>query len=123
MSEQISLFPDPAHDGSAGKNHGSTSNGVKGSASGRTLFDEHKGKLAIGVAATLGAMIFYNWRERRLARKDPEGHARVNRLKALVRADSVDACDQEVSVDAEYDGNFSSQIMNCPYAHGIIAVR
>ncbi|MGV3656023.1 MAG: hypothetical protein ACO1N5_17615 [Noviherbaspirillum sp.] len=48
----------------------------------RSLLDEHKGKLAIGVAATLGVMIYYNWRERQLAKKDPEGHARLQRLKA-----------------------------------------
>ncbi|MGI4850088.1 MAG: hypothetical protein ACRYGK_18415 [Janthinobacterium lividum] len=45
----------------------------------------HSGKLAIGVAATLGMMIYYNWRERRLAKQDPEGHARLQRLKAGVR--------------------------------------
>jgi hypothetical protein len=53
---------------------------------GKAMFDEHKGKLAIGVAATLGVMIFYNWRERQLAKHDPEGHARLQRLKAIVRA-------------------------------------
>lgn len=48
----------------------------------QSLLNEHKGKLAIGVAATLGVMIYYNWRERQLARQDPEGHARLQRLKA-----------------------------------------
>jgi hypothetical protein len=52
----------------------------------KSLLNEHKGKLAIGVAATLGAMIYYNWRERQLAKKDPEGHARLQRLKAKVRS-------------------------------------
>jgi hypothetical protein len=53
------------------------------------LVSDHKGKLAISVAATLGIMIYYNWRERRLAKKDPAGHARLQRLKALVRHDEA----------------------------------
>lgn len=44
----------------------------------------HKGKLAIGVAATLGLMIYYKWRERQLAKDDPEDYARLQRLKAGV---------------------------------------
>jgi hypothetical protein len=50
------------------------------------LLGDHKGKLAIGVAATLGVMIYYNWRERRLARTDPGEYARLQRVKAGVRA-------------------------------------
>ncbi|MDB5842155.1 MAG: hypothetical protein JWQ23_4107 [Herminiimonas sp.] len=57
----------------------------------KSLINEHKGKLAIGVAATLGVMVFYNWRERQLAKKDPEGHARLQRLKAIVRTDEIKA--------------------------------
>lgn len=55
------------------------------------LLGAHTGKLAIGVAATLGIMIYYNWRERRLAKQDPEGHARLQRLKAKVRSGGVEA--------------------------------
>lgn len=50
-----------------------------------TLLSEHKGKLAIGVAATLGMMVYYGWREKRLAKSDPEEYARLQRLKAVVR--------------------------------------
>lgn len=50
-----------------------------------TLLSEHKGKLAIGVAATLGMMVYYGWREKRLAKTDPEEYARLQRLKAIVR--------------------------------------
>jgi hypothetical protein len=50
-----------------------------------TLLSEHKGKLAIGVAATLGMMVYYGWREKRLAKTDPEEYARLQRLKAVVR--------------------------------------
>jgi hypothetical protein len=49
------------------------------------LLSEHKGKLAIGVAATLGMMVYYGWRENRLAKTDPEEYARLQRLKAMVR--------------------------------------
>lgn len=49
------------------------------------LLSEHKGKLAIGVAATLGMMVYYGWREKRLAKADPEEYARLQRLKAVVR--------------------------------------
>ncbi len=49
------------------------------------LISEHKGKLAIGVAATLGMMVYYGWREKRLAKTDPEEYARLQRLKASVR--------------------------------------
>lgn len=49
------------------------------------LLSEHKGKLAIGVAATLGLMVYYGWREKRLAKSDPEEYARLQRFKAMVR--------------------------------------
>lgn len=48
--------------------------------------NDHKGKLAIGVAATLGLMVFYSWREKRLAKEDPEAHALHQRSKAIVKA-------------------------------------
>jgi hypothetical protein len=51
----------------------------------KSLLNEHKGKLAIGVAATLGIMVFYKWREKLLAKEDPEDYARLQRLKAGVR--------------------------------------
>lgn len=46
----------------------------------------HKGKLAIGVAATLGLMVYYGWREKRLAQTDPEEYARLQRIKAGLRS-------------------------------------
>lgn len=73
---------------------------------GKAMFDEHKGKLAIGVAATLGVMIFYNWRERQLAKDDPQGHARLQRLKAIVRADdSIDVQIEETDANAIANAN------------------
>jgi len=53
------------------------------------MLDDHKGKLAIGVAATLGLMVFYSWREKRLAKEDPEAHAIHQRSKAIVRAAEI----------------------------------
>lgn len=47
----------------------------------------HKGKLAIGVAATLGLMVFYKWREKQLAKDDPEDYARLQRVKAGVTSE------------------------------------
>jgi len=56
---------------------------------GKTLLNEHKGKLAIGVAATLGLMVFYKWREKKLAEEDPEEYARLQRIKAVVREEET----------------------------------
>lgn len=50
------------------------------------LLAGHKGKLAIGVAATLGLMVYYGWREKRLAQTDPEEYARLQRIKAGLRS-------------------------------------
>jgi hypothetical protein len=58
---------------------------------GKSILSNHKTHLAIGVAATLGIMIFYNWREKRMAKNDPEGYARLQRLKASVRSGEIDA--------------------------------
>jgi hypothetical protein len=51
----------------------------------KSLLSEHKGKLAIGVAATLGIMIFYNWWQKNLPKEDPEGYARLQRFKNSVK--------------------------------------
>lgn len=53
----------------------------------QSTLGEHKGKLAIGVAATLGLMIFYKWREKNLAKEDPQEYARLQRIKSSVLAD------------------------------------
>jgi predicted negative regulator of RcsB-dependent stress response len=68
----------------------------------QNLFDEHKGKLAIGVAATLGIMVFYNWWEKRLAKSDPEDYARIQRLKAVVRTDHPEESDEIDDPAMEY---------------------
>jgi hypothetical protein len=57
---------------------------------GKAMLNEHKGKLAIGVAATLGLMVFYKWREKKLAEEDPEEYARLQRIKAVVREQNAD---------------------------------
>lgn len=72
-----------------------SSSGAASAAGSKNAFSNHKGKLAIGVAATLGIMVFYNWREKRLAKKDPEGHARLQRLKAVVMTDEANAKQNE----------------------------
>jgi hypothetical protein len=46
---------------------------------------EHKGKLAIGAAATLGLMVFYKWREKQLAEEEPQEYERLQRIKNRVR--------------------------------------
>ncbi|MEN3296729.1 MAG: hypothetical protein V7642_5982 [Burkholderiales bacterium] len=55
------------------------------------VLKENKGKLAIGVAATLGLMIFYNWRQKNLPKEDPEAYARLQRIKNSVKADDAHA--------------------------------
>jgi len=50
------------------------------------ILSSSKTQLAIGVAATLGVMVFYKWREKQLAKKEPEEYARLQRIKASVRA-------------------------------------
>lgn len=89
---------------------------------GKSMFDEHKGKLAIGVAATLGVMIFYNWRERQLAKQDPEGHARLQRLKAIVRADNDGSMTTKAAEELYIsEGNAASQVTIPKYSGGINA--
>jgi hypothetical protein len=63
--------------------NGSDSSSLAGDA--MNLLSEHKGKLAIGVAATLGLMVYYGWREKRLAKTDPEEYALLQRLRAVMR--------------------------------------
>jgi uncharacterized protein HemX len=46
---------------------------------------EHKGKLAIGAAATLGMMVYYKWREKQLAEEEPQEYERLQRIKDRVR--------------------------------------
>lgn len=96
---------------------------------GKSVFDEHKGKLAIGVAATLGIMIFYNWLEKQLAKDDPESHARLQRLKAVVRAREANMQVEDSIQHAESQDNeeleemMASQVMNCKESDGISAPR
>jgi hypothetical protein len=62
---------------------------------GANLFENHKGKLAVGAAAMLGLAVFYKWREGRLAKDDPEEYARLRRLKAAVGHDEPKAKSSE----------------------------
>jgi uncharacterized protein HemX len=101
----------------------------------KSMFEEHKGKLAIGVAATLGVMIFYNWLEKQLAKDDPESHARLQRLKAFVRAREAglaqdakgDIEDDPANIDTDtgegVDDVIPSQVMNCKGPDGVSAAR
>lgn len=56
-----------------------------------------KPALAAADAATLGMMVFYNWREKKLAKEDPEGYARLQRLKALFRTGALDAAQEKMT--------------------------
>lgn len=62
---------------------------------GKALLNEHKGKLAIGVAATLGLMVYYKWRDKKLAEEDPEEYARLQRIKAAVQNDGLTSSEAE----------------------------
>jgi hypothetical protein len=85
MSEaSVPAFPDP-DESTSGK---LLADGIE---QGKTLLNEHKGKLAIGVAATLGLMVFYKWREKKLAEEEPEEYARLQRIKAVVREEEANA--------------------------------
>lgn len=55
--------------------------------SAKTILNEHKGKLAIGAAATLGLMIFYNWRQKKLAEEDPEAFAAIQKVRESIKAE------------------------------------
>jgi hypothetical protein len=58
--------------------------------------EEHKGKLAIGAAATLGLMVFYKWREKQMAEEEPQEYERLRRIKNRVRhADEMQADQDE----------------------------
>jgi hypothetical protein len=95
--------------------NGNAAAGVPSEIGSKSLLSEHKGKLAIGVAATLGIMIFYNWREKRLAKKDPEGYARLQRLKALVRTDETDAKHKENKKASHHVSESSEQVTESGY--------
>jgi len=56
-----------------------------------SILSDRKTHLAIGVAATLGLMVFYSWREKNLAKTDPEEYARIQRIKASVRNTGKDS--------------------------------
>ncbi|OGB23755.1 MAG: hypothetical protein A3I66_15955 [Burkholderiales bacterium RIFCSPLOWO2_02_FULL_57_36] len=88
---------------------------------GKSMFDEHKGKLAIGVAATLGVMIFYNWLEKQLAKEDPEAHARLQRLKAVVRAREANLRDDDIDDHENFENAAASQVMRCKGNDGVAA--
>jgi len=55
----------------------------------KSMLSEHKGKLALGVAATLGIMVFYNWRQKNLPKEDPEAYAQLKRFKESMKADQA----------------------------------
>ena len=65
--------------------------GLRSPSGGKTADQTRKPALATADAATLGMMVFYNWREKKLAKEDPEGYARLQRLKALFRTEELDA--------------------------------
>jgi hypothetical protein len=50
----------------------------------KNLVVNHKGKLAVGVAAMLGIAIYYKWHKFQLAREEPVEYARLQRLKQAV---------------------------------------
>lgn len=73
---------------------------------GKGLLSEHKGKLAVGVAATLGMLIYYGWRQRNLPKEDPEAYAQLQRIRDRVKADETDHAlkDDEPNPDAAAAG-------------------
>ncbi|MBK4734766.1 hypothetical protein [Noviherbaspirillum pedocola] len=73
----------PAGEPALDANSGEAASTLAGDA--MNLISEHKGKLAIGVAATLGLMVYYGWREKRLAKTDPEEYALLQRLREVMR--------------------------------------
>lgn len=51
----------------------------------RETLEEHKGKLAISAAATLGLIVYYKWREKALAQEAPQEYEHLQRIKNRVR--------------------------------------
>lgn len=87
--------------------HGEPEEGMENEAgSAKNILSEHKGKLAIGVAATLGLMVFYNWRQKRLSKEDPEAYARIQKITSKVKSDTVGA--KPKSKDARHGETGSS---------------
>ena len=78
-----SAEPPAGEQPAADANSGEAASTLAGDA--MNLISEHKGKLAIGVAATLGLMVYYGWREKRLAKTDPEEYALLQRLREVMR--------------------------------------
>jgi hypothetical protein len=52
-----------------------------------SLFSNHGGKLAVGVAAMLGLAIFYKWREQEVSHEDPDESAGLKKIKEMVESD------------------------------------
>jgi hypothetical protein len=71
--------------------------GPRSPSGGKPVDKARKPALATADAATLGMMVFYNWREKKLAKEDPEGYARLQRLKALFRAGELDAAQEKMT--------------------------
>lgn len=75
--------------------NGASTMGSDGLDMAKNVLNDHKGKLAIGVAATLGLMVYYKWREKNLAKEDPEEYARLQRFKSVVKDDAGDKWDED----------------------------
>lgn len=80
--------------------------GASGAVDSKSMLSGHKGPLALGVAAALGIMIYYNWREKALAKKDPEGYARLKRFRDLIKEEAADVpCGEEPQPDKDAADN------------------
>jgi uncharacterized protein HemX len=95
MAEQTPNASDPSQNAASREQQ-------RDPAENKSTLSEHKGKLAIGVAATLGLIVFYKWRERRLAKEDPEAFARLQKLKASVRHEEPNAANAQGGSTAPY---------------------
>ncbi len=54
------------------------------------VFSEHRGKLAVGVAATLGLLVFYQWRANNLATQAPDDYRRLQRIRQALEAQTTE---------------------------------
>lgn len=57
---------------------------------------KHQGKLAVGVAATLGLLVFYQWRANHLATQAPDDYRRLQRIRQALAEQTTQDPDTRV---------------------------
>lgn len=85
MQECVDLQASPALSDDAPESVPAPATADTGLEKWQEALSEHKGKLAMGVAATLGLIVFYQWRAKNLATQAPDDYQRLLRLRRALQ--------------------------------------